>query len=277
MKFIYKKACTHSGRFHADDVFSTALVRYLNPNIQIIRVNDVPDDFDGLVYDIGRGKYDHHMPECEVRPNGIKYAAFGLLWRDFGAGIIGREKALGFDERFVAPLDLSDNTGEYNQVAEIISAFNPQWNSVKSQDEAFNEATDFALRILIKIFGKYKSVEAAKKIVHEAYSSSDKTTVKLEKYVPWKDVLENSPAKFVMFPSQRGGYAVVGVPAVNEQHPKVMFPESWAGLCDEELEQVSGIRGMKFCHVGRHMISASDMQACETAIQKTLEQSEIEK
>ena len=49
-------AFTHSGKFHADDVFSSALLLYLNPEITILRGNRVPDDFDGIVFDIGRGK-----------------------------------------------------------------------------------------------------------------------------------------------------------------------------------------------------------------------------
>ena len=52
-------AFTHSGKFHADDVFSAALLLYLNPEITITRGNRVPDDFEGIVFDIGRGRYDH--------------------------------------------------------------------------------------------------------------------------------------------------------------------------------------------------------------------------
>ena len=48
------KAFTHSGKFHADDVFSYALLLYLNPEITITRGNKVPKDFDGIVFDIGR-------------------------------------------------------------------------------------------------------------------------------------------------------------------------------------------------------------------------------
>ena len=50
------KTFTHSGKFHADDVFSYALLLYLNPAITITRGNKVPKDFDGIVFDIGRGK-----------------------------------------------------------------------------------------------------------------------------------------------------------------------------------------------------------------------------
>ena len=52
-------ALTHSGKFHADDVFSSALLKIINPNIKIIRAFDVPKDFDGIVFDIGCGKFDH--------------------------------------------------------------------------------------------------------------------------------------------------------------------------------------------------------------------------
>lgn len=78
------KAFTHSGKFHADDVFSYALLLYLNPAITITRGNKVPKDFDGIVFDIGRGKYDHHQKDSRIRENGIPYAAFGLLWEELG-------------------------------------------------------------------------------------------------------------------------------------------------------------------------------------------------
>ena len=42
---------THAGKFHADDVFATALLQILRPDIKITRGFVVPDDFDGIVYD----------------------------------------------------------------------------------------------------------------------------------------------------------------------------------------------------------------------------------
>ena len=106
------KAFTHSGKFHADDVFSYALLLYLNPAITITRGNKVPKDFDGIVFDIGRGKYDHHQKDSRIRENGIPYAAFGLLWEELGKGILGEELAAKFEESVIQPLDNNDNTGE---------------------------------------------------------------------------------------------------------------------------------------------------------------------
>ena len=65
------KAFTHGGKFHADDIFSSALLLYLNPEIQITRGNQVPEEYDGIVFDIGRGAYDHHQKDSRVRKNGI--------------------------------------------------------------------------------------------------------------------------------------------------------------------------------------------------------------
>lgn len=85
------KAFTHGGKFHADDVFSSALLLYINPEIVISRGNKVPEDFDGIVFDIGRGRYDHHQKDSRVRENGVPYAAFGLLWEELGKEILGEE------------------------------------------------------------------------------------------------------------------------------------------------------------------------------------------
>ena len=76
------KAFTHSGNFHADDVMSSAFLKLVNPSIIIERGFSVPKDYDGIVFDIGLGEFDHHQVDNEIRENGIPYAAFGKLWRE---------------------------------------------------------------------------------------------------------------------------------------------------------------------------------------------------
>ena len=89
---IPAKGFTHGGKFHADDVFSTALLQIVRPDIQVTRGFAVPDRFDGIVYDIGGGMFDHHSEPRETRPNGVPYAAFGLLWRVLGPGWWGNTR-----------------------------------------------------------------------------------------------------------------------------------------------------------------------------------------
>ena len=72
---------THAGKFHADDVFATALLQIVRPDIRITRGFVVPDDFDGIVYDIGFGIFDHHQ---EPRTGPKSRRAQGRPLRDAG-------------------------------------------------------------------------------------------------------------------------------------------------------------------------------------------------
>lgn len=114
------------------------MLLYLNPEITITRGSKVPEGYDGIVFDIGRGEYDHHQKDSRIRENGVPYAAFGLLWERLGAGILGEELAQTFDEAFVQPLDNNDNTGEKNELATLIGNFNPTWDAAGSSDDAFS-------------------------------------------------------------------------------------------------------------------------------------------
>lgn len=279
MTEIKNNAVTHGGKFHADDVFAGALLEILNPNITIKRVFSVPDDFDGLAFDIGLGKFDHHQENAEIRENGVPYAAFGLLWREFGQGLMGQfcspeqavKEAAHFDENFIQPLDLDDNTGCGNQLAGVIGIFNPNWNSTELPDECYRKALLLAKEILEKKFLSIKSIQDARGFIQQALGESKDNIVILKKFAPWKTVLISSDAQFVVYPSQRGGYSAQGVPKDTESHElKCPFPEEWAGKTPEELKKISGIETLTFCHRGRFLISAETLEdtikACKAAV-----------
>ena len=264
---------THAGLFHADDVFSTALLKIINPNFQVKRVFRVPEDIsDAIVYDIGGGKFDHHQKDSEIRENGVPYASFGLIWREYGSYIYENQKMCeNFDENFIQPLDFSDNNGEKNSICSIISSFNPEWNSSKNLDDAFAEAVDFAKIILENIFRRKKAELMADIIVEEAYEKSDKVAVFLDCYAPWKNVLMPTDVKFVVFPSNRGGYVINAIPISEEDKElRQPFPEKWAGLENEEIVSVSKIAGLKFCHKGRFMVSVEDVETAKKVIEEIL-------
>lgn len=80
---IPAKGFTHGGKFHADDVFATALLMIVRPDIKVTRGFVVPDGFDGIVYDVGCGMFDHHQEPRESRPNGVPMrplACCGACW-----------------------------------------------------------------------------------------------------------------------------------------------------------------------------------------------------
>lgn len=285
MTEIKNYAMTHGGKFHADDVFSAALLRMSNPNIEIIRAFLVPKDFDGIVFDIGYGEFDHHQADSEKRKNGVPYAAFGLLWRQFGRSLIvslgcpvaeAEKEALRFDEVFVQPLDEDDNTGCGNPIASVIDTFNSSWDSEESPDQCFEEAVSFASVILKKKFDRMMSVHRARTLVEAALVDLQDNIVVLPRFAPWKEVLVPTDAEFVVYPSQRGGYSAQVIPAaVDTNDAKCDFPQEWAGLPEDEIQKVSGIDTLTFCHKGRFLISADRLEdvilACKLARDKESE------
>lgn len=283
-------ALTHGGKFHADDVFSAALLKIINPQIKITRVFEVPQNYDGIVFDVGRGRFDHHQENAEVRENGVPYAAFGLLWRELGESVLSEgckpeeadKEAERFDEHFVQPLDADDNTGCGNQLAGAVGAFNPSWDSDRSPDDCFAEAVEFAEGILRRRFQGIFSVQRAKSLVEAALADEKDHIVTLPRFAPWKMVLIPSEAQFVIYPSQRGGYNAQVIPAdFNTDEVKCNFPEEWAGKEEDELQKITGIQTLAFCHKGRFLISTGTLedavQACKLAMQTAVPEKAAEK
>lgn len=248
--FKYDKAFTHGGVFHADDVFSAAMLKIINPGIVIERGNEVPEDYDGLVFDIGFGEFDHHQKDKRVRENGICYAAFGLLWEKFGCMLMNEEDAKAFDESFVQPIDNSDNTGEKNQLSSVIGDFNPVWgNENESFDCMFVKAVDFAKAILMRKIMHKNANNKAKEMVKKLVEKTNGKILIMDKSAPWKEAVKNTDIEYVVFPSARGGYIVQAVPDdEDKQLLKKPFPEKWRGLEAGELRRVSGIETLNFCH-----------------------------
>lgn len=255
-------AVTHAGKFHADDVFSTALLRYVNPTLKVIRVNQVPEELDdGIVFDIGRGEFDHHQLEKEYREDGIPYAAFGLLWRKLGKELIGEEEAERFDRRFVAPLDENDNYGTEHAIARIISNFNPCWDEERSADDAFEEAVKWALPILQNEFAQIFARLRAKNEVEQVLPTAKDRILVLPRSLPWKSVVMETEIEFVIYPSNRGGYCGQAVPNLEDKNTlKCRFLEDWGGFSDEELQEISGIETASFCHSSGFLFVAKTLE-----------------
>lgn len=266
MRELADIAYTHGGKFHADDVFSAALLQILQPGIEIRRMFSPPEDDGALVFDIGCGAFDHHQSGAEVRPNGVAYAAFGLLWREFGASLIGEEDAARFDENFVQPLDLDDNTGCGSELAACISTFNPSWDSDDEPDERFVRAVAFAQEIIERRLELARSYARGRSIVEQALSEAQENIVVLPRFAPWKSVLPKSDAEFVIYPSQRGGYSAQAVPSGDAEHAlKIPFPAEWAGLPNRELAKVSGIPTLRFCHNNGFLIATDTLKDAKEA------------
>lgn len=294
LKQKHMMAFTHSGKFHADDVFSSALLRYVNPGITITRGNRVPEDYEGIVFDIGRGRYDHHQRDSRIRENGVAYAAFGLLWEELGTEILGSEElAQKFDEAFVQPLDNNDNTGEKNELAALIGSFNPAWDANGGADEAFFQAVEVAEMILQHRFDRYLSNERAdrrvaeilqehaRKIASGEIPEDEKNILVLPEFLPCQKQLKETDIAFVIFPSNRGGYCIQPQKKEHSMNYKCSFPDTWLGLENEDLIQATGLPGASFCHKGGFLMTVADLEtarlACKISLETFVEQPVIVK
>ena len=262
--FNYKEALTHGGKFHADDVFGGALIKLLNPDIVINRAFKVDDSIDTsevLVFDIGLGKFDHHQADNEVRENGIPYAAFGKLWREFGPQLCLSKRAWDeVEETLVQRIDWSDNTGESNPLSLLISHMNPVWDATEplpDDNESYKMAVDFAVYALRCAIDTANSKERARSYVKENSKIYNEGTVLiLDKFVPWQDIVINEMPEvlYVIYPSNRGGYNVQVVPKeMYEPDPRAAFPYEWWGNPVKDL-------GMTFCHPSGFLLSAETLE-----------------
>lgn len=272
-------AFTHGGRFHADDVFSAALLRIMRPDIRVYRGNQVPKNFSGIVFDIGDGPFDHHQKEQQRRKNGAAYAAFGLLWREYGHHFLPERAAQSFDDKFIQPLDIDDNKGTGNTLAGLIGAYNPTWDSDGDADAAFEEAVGVAQSLLAHKLESLAAMERGHAVVRAALEKMQEGIVVLEQYVPWKPVLVPSEAEFVVFPSERGGYSLQCVPRDfnGKTGHKVNLPREWHACPAPELQQLSGVPDVTFCHASGFMCSVGSVEGAKNLARRAKAEDEARK
>lgn len=259
---------THAGVFHADDVFSTALLKIVFPELSINpkRVFVLPPDFKGLAYDIGFGEFDHHqrenVPEYE---DGTKKAAFGLLWDALGEETYGYDVYQDIKDNFIKPLDENDNYGSVvsfgkakHPLADAIGCFNPNFDedANKVADAYFKKAVHVAKMILEEKINSSISLYKGKSIVEEAPIVS-KFKI-LPKFACWKQFLPEGCIG-VVFPSLRGGYAI----QVRDSDITPL-PEEWL---DEKPE------GCAFVH---NSLFLASFETEEQAIKAVREMEEME-
>lgn len=292
------KFITHSGTMHADDIFATAFLDLLYGDIKVFRTVSIPSNLnsDVLVYDIGRGEFDHHQEEALKRENGITYCSFGLLWKTYGKKFLEKRNINNvddvftfFDKDFVEAIDADDNgifpkieaPYKVKTLSDVFKLFNPGYKSNQDETLQFIKAVDFAKNILeeelLSVIGKV----TAKEQVLKALEKKANNTLFLEEYMPYEQTILNeesaSDIYFVVYPSNRGGYGIKTVPISSEEHTKRMdFPEEWAGLEQEELENITGIKGITFCHATRFLVCCDTLETAKIIINKVLDKKQAE-
>ena len=279
------KVVTHNGRCHADDVFATAALQLkFGEGIEVVRTRDEKTIAEAdIVYDVGHvyspmdRRFDHHQPDAPApRANGIPYAAFGLVWKEFGAELCGGDEAVAarVDEKLAQPIDAADNGFtiatpkpdmplEFD-FGEVVKAFLPTWlEDDAKHDAAFFEVVPIARRVLSRVIEHAKARAKGNALAAEAYEkTADPRLLVLDGPYPFGDVSEAHPELlFIVSPDVFAGRWNVRAVSDEEYRNRRDLPAAWAGLRDEDLERATGVEGAKFCHKGRHFCAAKTKEA----------------
>ena len=276
---------THNGTMHADEVFATAFLSLYFKNFKVARVSEVPKDISTktIIYDIGKGRFDHHQTDARIRDNGIKYSSFGLLFEEYGLNYLKKLKLKNTKaiynylvKDFIEAIDAIDNgifpeikaIYKIKTVSDVIKIFNPSYGSNDKEDEQFIKAVSLAESILTEelknVIGKVEAGVKVKKILNKTKGP----ILILDEYLPYEETiltsLSGKKILFAIYPSNRGGYGIKTIPiSTTDKTSRVYFPKPWGGLTNDALEKVTGIKGSLFCHTNRFLMTASDLDTAK--------------
>lgn len=310
----------HSSNFHADDIFATATLRlffkYLDKKIKTKIVRSIDPKVHAtatFVYDVGKIynpkilRFDHHQTGgAAVRPNGVQYAAFGLIWKHFGPSLcalyvqektgklpsrkVVEHQAGILDKRIVSHIDAMDN-GQmtYKEVFEdtvpftfdtYFEMYRTAHSSTSTDNKTINKSFDagfmklvpFTEIVLENALAYAQAKEGDEREAVKAYEKSkDKRIIVVERFYRFNYGKFPEPL-VVVFPDARSGWAAKNVRKNEDSYEaRFYFPESWRGKTDAELTEITGIAGARFCHNTGFMISSNTKAETLAMVQKAFE------
>jgi uncharacterized UPF0160 family protein len=291
------RIATHSGTFHADDVFAYSVLRDAlgafefarTRDMALIEAADVVFDVGGI-YDPGRGRYDHHMRDLPRRDDGTPYSSVGLIWRDYGRKALPRlVPGIGgdvldsvwqdIDATFILTIDQADNgvaSASQSHLALLVEAFNPTWDSGQSYDDAFLEAAGFARGILVRACRQaHAEAKALSLVMAAAKQARDPRVIVLDRKLPWEKAVFESGLNdllFVIYPNEdlTAWYCRTIPPEPNSFGQRLSLPEPWRGLQEAEFSKAAGIEDGVFCHPSGFICGARSQESAVRLAEKAI-------
>lgn len=228
---------THSGKFHADDVWAVTVLDLVFPGCDLVRTRD-PDriraaDFAvdvGGIWNPDTGRFDHHQKGFDsARLSGVVYASAGLVWKTHGARCVAliaqangadlsdeqaRHMAGAIDADLVQYLDMADTGAAKNApgsygLSAVVSGFNPNWideqqaGSVAAAEALrlaqFRRAMSFIRDVLVNAV-KYRigGLLAAEQVRRSELLEEGRVLLLKNGAMPWSAIVRNEMPR-VMF------------------------------------------------------------------------------
>lgn len=283
----------HSGSFHTDDVFAVATLKLLlekDNDLVVIRTRDkeIINSADyvvdvGEIYDPEKKRFDHHqIGGAGVRENGIPYASFGLVWKEYGESLTGsKEIALEIDKKLVQPIDAMDNGIDFMKsdkedlylydIKDITNIYRPTWSEGQDVlEENFEYLTDVFKKILDRQISTLKDIRKSEDAVEKIIAQQkDKTLIIFDKQYNYEAVVSRYVnVLLVIYPKRQDGtWSVKTVRGdVRSYKARINLPEKWAGKSGKDLQEITGIDDAIFCHSARFIaVTKSKEGAIELA------------
>ncbi|APH57940.1 MYG1 protein [Granulibacter bethesdensis] len=243
---------THSGKFHCDEVFAYAVLRFAlglsrsgedhvllrTRKPELIETGDIVFDV-GLISDPSNNRFDHHQIGAPTREDGTPFSSAGLVWQMYGeravASLLAPQDAAfahaiatALDGKLVKRIDEIDNGVSASgpvvrnslDLAALVGDFNPPWDSPDANgptagDDAFQHATAMVAGVLARQVDIQRSKLQAEALVLAAHAAADdKRLLVLETGMPWKNIVfsHDLPVLLAVSPASNGNWMVDTVP-----------------------------------------------------------------
>ncbi|MDF7822551.1 MYG1 family protein [Pontiellaceae bacterium B12227] len=277
---------THSGNFHADDVFAVAALSLLHPDYEIRRSRDpeIWAQCDYLVdvggrYDHAEKVYDHHFKNGPTYEDGLKMSSIGLVWKHYGKKICGsaviaeqvcRSLIRQFDAidngvKLSAPLDEFPDVRELTLTTSI-SMMNPG-NPFKADLVFAGEVKRASLLLQAAIVRARRWIASRaglEKALNEALAE-ERAYIIVPEDCKWQEHLFNSEGNetilYAIFTKGKKSFSQAVPSAPGEYTNRKDFPEAWAGLTDDAFSEAAGVPDGIFCHQGAFLLATYSFES----------------
>ena len=195
--------------------------------------------------------------------------------RGSSAGFAGNHIGVAqrIEQKLVCSIDAGDNGVEtYASVSDVLfpftiqaafGSFMPTWKHPAVTKDQFLSAVKIAESILRREILQAKDFFEAEGHIQAIYEKTeDRRILVLDRMYPWEEITVKYPEPLFVVASRDGSnWKAEGVLVGKGFARRIYFPQAWAGLRDEELEEASGVPGAVFCHNGRFIATAKTKKA----------------
>jgi len=278
------RVVTHSGPFHADEVFAFALLRvFLDRELELVRTRDpaivaradLAIDIGGE-YDPASGRFDHHQRSYQ---GPLSSAGMVLQWLE-QAGEVPAPLAAQLRTNWVDYIDAVDNGRRRPEsgvpcISTIVATLAERARSPDEFDARFMDAVAVCEGVVRGVCESDRRNQEARAVVVEAMRRAEATgsrVLAFDRHHKWKRPYfelggAEHPSDYVLFPDPDGSWRLLAIPpedgSLSSKRP---LPAEWAGLVDDELSAVVGVPGATFCHKNRFIAAFATEAAARAAI-----------